>query len=86
MLEFLLEIYFVKPISYFRKDKIDIKTEISTVMSVFTHTFCPIAHNLQKLKYGESSQILRKGLQSGSDRHVMNLFYQEKNQKSIPTL
>lgn len=43
MLEFLLEIYFVKPISYFRKDKIDIKTEISTVISVFTHTFCPIA-------------------------------------------
>lgn len=42
MLEFLLEIYFVKPISYFRKDKIDIKTEISTVISVFTHTFCPI--------------------------------------------
>ena len=64
MLEFLLEIYFVKPISYFRKDKIDITTEISTVMSVFTHTFCPIALkliNLQKTNYGESSQILRKG-------------------------
>ena len=43
MLEFLLEIYFVKPISYFKKDKIGITTEISTVMSVFTHTFCPIA-------------------------------------------
>ena len=41
--------------------------------------FCPIAHNLQKPKYGESSQILRKGLSSGSDRHVMNLFYQEKH-------
>lgn len=43
MLEFLLEIYFVIPLSYFRKDKIDITTEISTVMSVFTHIFCPIA-------------------------------------------
>ena len=43
MLEFLLEIYFVKSISYFRKDKIDTTTEISAVMSVFTHTFCPIA-------------------------------------------
>ena len=43
MLEFLLEIYFVNPISYFRKDKIDTTTEISTVMPVFTHTFCPIA-------------------------------------------
>ena len=43
MLEFLLEINFVKPLSYFRKDKIDTTTEISTVMSVFTHTFCPIA-------------------------------------------
>ena len=43
MLEFLLEIYFVKPLFYFRKDKIDTTTEISTVMSVFTHTFCPIA-------------------------------------------
>lgn len=42
MLEFLFEIYFVKPLSYFRKDKINITTEISTVMSVFTHTFCPI--------------------------------------------
>lgn len=43
MLEFLLKIYFVKPISHFRKDKIDTTTEISTVISVITHTFCPIA-------------------------------------------
>ena len=43
MLEFLHEINFVKSLSYFRKDKIDITTEISTVLSVFTHTFCPIA-------------------------------------------
>ena len=43
MLEFLLKIYFVKPISHFRKDKIDTTPEISTVMPVFTHTFCPIA-------------------------------------------
>ena len=43
MLEFLLEINFVKPLSSIKKDKIDIATEISTVMSVFTHTFCPIA-------------------------------------------
>ena len=43
MLEFLLEINFVKYLSYFRKDKIYITIEISTVMSVFTHTFCPIA-------------------------------------------
>lgn len=42
MLEFLLEIYFVKSLSYFRKDKIDTTTEISTVISVFTHTFCHI--------------------------------------------
>ena len=34
---------------------------------------------LQKPKYGESSQILRKGFSSGSDRHVINLFYQEKH-------
>ena len=79
MLEFLLENNFVKPLFYLRKDKIDTTTEISTVISVFTHTFCPIAHNLQKLKYGESSQILRKGFSSESDRHVMNLFYQEKH-------
>ena len=43
MLEFLLENNFVKPISHFRKDKIDTTIEISTVMSVLTHTFCPIA-------------------------------------------
>lgn len=43
MLEFLLEIYFVKSLYSFRKDKIGTTTEISTVMSVFTHTFCPIA-------------------------------------------
>lgn len=43
MLEFLLEINFVKPLFYFRKDKIDTTTEISTVMLVFAHTFCPIA-------------------------------------------
>ena len=43
MLEFLLEIKFVKSLSYFRKDKIDITTEISTVIPVFTYTFCPIA-------------------------------------------
>ena len=43
MLEFLLEIYFVKSLYSFRKDKIGTTTEISTVMSAFTHTFCPIA-------------------------------------------
>ncbi len=43
MLEFLLEIYFVKSLYSFRKDKIGTTTEISTVMSVFIHTFCPIA-------------------------------------------
>lgn len=42
MLEFLLENNFVKPLFYLRKDKINTTTEISTVMSVFTHTFCPI--------------------------------------------
>lgn len=43
MLEFLLEINFVKPLYSFRKDKINITTEISIVISVFAHTFCPIA-------------------------------------------
>jgi hypothetical protein len=43
MLEFLLENNFVKPLFYLRKDKIDTTTEISTVISVFTYTFCPIA-------------------------------------------
>jgi len=38
-------------------------------------------HNLQKLKYGESSQILRKGLQSGSDRHVNEPILSRKNLK-----
>ena len=42
MLEFLLENNFVKPLFYLRKDKIYTTTEISTVISVFTHTFCPI--------------------------------------------
>jgi hypothetical protein len=41
---------------------------------------------LQKLKYGESSQTPQREFTSESDRHVMNLFYQEKNQKSIPTI
>ena len=86
MLEFLLENNFVKPLFYLRKDKIDTTTEISTVMSVFTHTFCPIAHNLQKLKYGESSQILRKGLPSGSDRHVNEPILSIKNLKVNTTL
>jgi hypothetical protein len=53
MLEFLLEIYFVKPLFYFRKDKIDTTTEISTVMPVFTHTFCPIAPNYAHKKSQE---------------------------------
>ena len=43
MLEFLLENNFVKPLFYLRKDKIYTTTEISAVISVFTHTFCPIA-------------------------------------------
>lgn len=34
---------------------------------------------LQKLKYGESSQTPQREFTSGSDRHVMNLFYQEKH-------
>ena len=37
MLEFLLEINFVKPLSYFEKDKIDTTIEISTIISVL-HT------------------------------------------------
>lgn len=37
--------------------------------------------NLQKLKYGESSQILRKGLPSGSDRHVNEPILSRKNLK-----
>lgn len=41
-------------------------------------------NNLQKLKYGVSSQTPQREFTSESDRHVMNLFYQEKNQKSIP--
>lgn len=36
---------------------------------------------LQKLKYGESSQILRKGLQSESDRHVNEPILSIKNIK-----
>ena len=38
-------------------------------------------NNLQKLKYGESSQILRKGLPSGSDRHVNELILSRKTLK-----
>lgn len=43
-------------------------------------------HNLQKLNYGESSQTPQREFTSESNRHVMDLFYQEKHQKSIPTL
>ena len=42
--------------------------------------------NLQKPKYGESSQTPQREFTSESDRHIMNLFYQEKHQKSIPIL
>ena len=86
MLEFLLEIYFVKPLSYFRKDKIDTTIEISTIISFFTHTFCPIAHNLQKLKYGESSQTPQREFTSESDRHVNESILSRKKSKVNTTL
>ena len=38
-------------------------------------------YKLQKLKYGESSQILRKGLPSESDRHVNEPILSRKNLK-----
>ena len=34
---------FYPPLIFFQKDKTDITVEISTVISVFTHTFCPTA-------------------------------------------
>lgn len=75
MLEFLLENNFVKPLFYLRKDKIDTTTEISTVMSVFTHTF---------LSYSNVSNYAHKKSQDVPGSVGMSLYIATRYAYRIP--